>query len=328
MKRRIIAVGLFLVALVVAFQGHWNEYRTLASLKKVDDHPLYVMRYYGDYGFEKPVQDALPQSSSETSPVWVCTCFASLNKDGDLIFGRNFDWHVHPALLLFTDPPDGYASVSMVDISYLGYGGREPSWLERGNLLDAPQIPFDGMNERGLVVGMMAVPHAEGGSDPRKPTVDSLLAIRLMLDYAANVDEAAALLQRHNVDFGGGPPLHYLVADSSGNSAVLELLDGEVRIIRNSAPWQVATNFVIADVAPEEANSPCWRYNKAYETLEQAGGGVSSKEAMALLEDVSQSGDYPTIWSVVHNGTTGEVRVVMGRKYGEVHTFNLEMKGK
>ena len=40
-----------------------------------------------------------------------------------MLLGRNFDWYEHPALILFTDPPDGYASVSMVDISYLGVKG-------------------------------------------------------------------------------------------------------------------------------------------------------------------------------------------------------------
>ena len=36
-----------------------------------------------------------------------------------MVYGRNFDWQYSPALLLFTNPPDGYASVSMVDIEYL-----------------------------------------------------------------------------------------------------------------------------------------------------------------------------------------------------------------
>ena len=37
-----------------------------------------------------------------------------------MFYGRNFDWEFSPALLLFTDPPDGYASVSMVDLTFLG----------------------------------------------------------------------------------------------------------------------------------------------------------------------------------------------------------------
>ena len=48
--------------------------------------------------------------------------------------GRNFDWGLHSALVLFTDPPvpGAYASVSMVDISYLGYDPNHSP-------LDAPE---------------------------------------------------------------------------------------------------------------------------------------------------------------------------------------------
>jgi hypothetical protein len=44
---------------------------------------------------------------------------------------------------------------------------------------------------------------------------------------------------------------------------------------------------------------------------------------MSLLEDVSQSGDYPTIWSVVYNLSTGAVRLAAGRDYQNVFEFTL-----
>ena len=127
------------------------------------------MRYYGDYDFRSLLQEgteiddraqSYPQGIAEG---WACTCFAALNGEGDLIFGRNFDWYLHPALILFTDPPGAYASVSMVDISYLGYDKEEPPWTDRKALLDTPYFPFDGLNEYGLAVGIMAVPYADGG---------------------------------------------------------------------------------------------------------------------------------------------------------------------
>ncbi len=214
----------------------------------------------------------------------------------------------------------------MVDISYLGYDEDEPSWADRGALLDAPYFPFDGMNEYGLAVGIMAVPYADGADDPHKVTIGSVHAVRLMLDYAKDVDEAISLLQNYNVEFAGGPPLHYLISDLSGNSAVIEFTGGEVSVIRNSEPWQVAANFVISGTLPEDRGSLCWRYQTAYETLEQANGNISPKEAMTLLEDVSQSGDFPTIWSIVYNTTTGDIQVVVGREYHRVNQFKLEMR--
>jgi len=214
----------------------------------------------------------------------------------------------------------------MVDISYLGYGNEEPSWFERRRLLYAPYLPFDGMNECGLAVGIMAVPYADGGEDPNKVTIGGLQAVRLMLDYAKDVNQAISLLRDYNVDFQGGPPLHYLVADSSGNSAVVEFINGQMSIIRNREQWQVATNFVIYQAGPEGGSSRCWRYSKAYGILEHAEGNISGEEAMALLNDVAQSGAFPTIWSAVYNMTSGDIRVAMGREYSEPHEFTLQMR--
>ena len=43
-----------------------------------------------------------------------------LRRENDAVFARNFDW-AHPStLVLFTDPPGGYASAAMVDLYYLG----------------------------------------------------------------------------------------------------------------------------------------------------------------------------------------------------------------
>ncbi len=308
-----------------------DQSRTLETLRKVDDYPLYVMRYFGDYDFKKFLQasvhsDNQPQFKMKKSEnQWACTCFSALTDEGGSIFGRNFDWYYHPALILHTNPPDGYASVSMVDISYLGFDTEDAIQGDRSRLLEAPYLPFDGMNEHGLIIGMMAVPQAEGDNDPNKVTINSLQAIRLMLDYATNVDEAISLLRKYNIDFGGGPPLHYLIADSSKNSAIVEYIDKKINIIRNSQPWQVATNFVISETSPESERAACWRYNRVYETLNQAEGYVSQDEAMTLLKNVSQSN---TVWSIVYAKTVGEIQVAMGRKYHNIHKFIFELTDK
>jgi len=303
-----------------------DEWRTLASLKKVDDHPLYVMRFYGDYGFEEATGQETgaalddPVSANRPGQAWACTCFASLGKGADVLLGRNFDWYDHPALLLFTNPPQGYASVSMVDIAYLGFEQLAPSWSARQRLLLAPYLPFDGMNERGLGVGMMAVPVADSGYGPQRRTLDSLQVIRLLLDYAPDVEEALTLLQGCNIDFGGGPAVHYLLADADGHSAVVEFVNGEMRVLRNSESWQVATNFVISEALLNGSGSECWRYNLSCEILARAEGALSRAEAMDLLASVSQPS---TIWSLVYGLDSGDIDVVMGKHYDTVHRYRL-----
>lgn len=300
-----------------------DEAATLRSLEQVDGYPLYVMHYQGDYGSPAPDRET---GSAGRAPAWGCSLFAALGDPDNRLFGRNFDWQYSPALLLFTTPSDGYASVSMVDIAYLGFGGLKAQSVaalplaERQGLLYAPHLPFDGMNEEGLVLGMAAVPSYNMQPDPGKETVGSGDVIRDMLDHAATVDEAVAILQSYNVDFGGGPPLHYLVADRLGRAVLVEFYEGETVLMPNENPWHQATNFLRAS-AGESAEGQCWRYDRIYQALSDAEGELERQEAMDLLAALAQS---TTQWSVVYNTSSGSIDVAMGQKYEDVHAFQLE----
>ncbi|MBE9507166.1 MAG: linear amide C-N hydrolase, partial [Chloroflexi bacterium] len=259
--------------------------------------------------------------------VWACSLFAALGDADNMLYGRNFDWEYSPAVLLFTDPPDGYASVSMVDIAYLGFGGTRAGTLtdlpltERQSLLDAPFLPFDGMNEHGLVVGMAAVPPGQMRSDPDKEAIGSLMVIREMLDHASDVDEAVAILQSYDVDVEGGPPLHYLIADPSERSALVEFYQGEMVVMQNETAWHLATNFLRASVG-ESATGECWRYDKISQGLSEAEGWLVMQDAIDLLAEVSQES---TQWSIVYGMSTGSIDVAMGREYDDVHTLHLSL---
>jgi hypothetical protein len=309
-----------------------EEIATLSSLEKIDDYPLYTMHYYGAYprwgasleGSRWLTREDLP------NPTWACSLFAALGDADNMLYGRNFDWDYSPAVLLFTDPPDGYASVSMVDIAYLGFGGAKAgtlidlSLIERAALLNAPFLPFDGMNERGLVVGMAAVPPGQVPLDPDKETIDSLMVIRKMLDHASTVDEAVAILQSYNINMGSGPPLHYLIAAPSGRSVLVEFYQGEMVVIPNETPWHLATNFLRASVG-ESAEGECWRYDEISRRLTETEGQKTAQAAIDLLADVSQEG---TQWSVVYGMSTGDVKVIMGRQYDTVYTLPLGLSGE
>ncbi|MDF1594872.1 MAG: hypothetical protein P1T08_02060 [Acidimicrobiia bacterium] len=104
------------------------------------------------------------------------------------LFARNLDWRFSPTLVLFTDPADGYAAVTFVDIEYLGFRGdlagdlTSRSIEELAGLLDAHHLPFDGLNEAGFAIAMAAVPQGEVPIDPDKEAIGSLGIIRAMLD--------------------------------------------------------------------------------------------------------------------------------------------------
>ena len=298
----------------------------LGSLEKVDDFPLYTMHYYGS---TEPAlsSSVVPQESANTrrSVTWACSLFAALG-GADKFYGRNFDWMDSPALLLFTHPADGYASVSMVDLAYLEFGDEVDRLTElpldqRQALLNAPALPFDGMNERGLVVGMAAVPDGNVRPDPDKETIDSLLVMRKMLDQAGTVEEAVAILQQVNIEWGSGPPLHYLIADRSGQSALVEFYQGKLHIIPTDKPWHLATNFLVSSVDDHTAGQ-CPRYDKIDQRLSTSTGRLDSAEAMQLLQAVSQPN---TQWSIVYGLSTGEVVVTLGREYSRAHTFAFDL---
>jgi hypothetical protein len=243
-----------------------------------------------------------------------------------MLYGRNFDWKFSPAVLLFNDPPDRYASVSMVDIDYLGFGGEKSKTItdlsidERRALLKSPLIPFDGMNEHGLVVGMAEVPPGNMNPDPKKTTIGSLRVIRKILDHANNVEKAIAILKNYNINMEE-VPLHYLIAAPSGDSALVEFYNGEMVVTRNDKPWHSATNFLIASVS-QSAIGKCNRYDKINQRLTEVGGHLTKKHAMDLLADVSVG---RTQWSIVYGMNTGDIEVSMGRNYRKLHRFHLNV---
>jgi len=209
----------------------------------------------------------------------------------------------------------------MVDLEYFGYSRSNlPDAAEnREQLLEAPFMPFDGMNEKGVAIGMMAVPSARAPFVPGKVTIGEIEVIRLVLDYAANVDEAVRLIDQFNVRMEN-PPIHYLVTDRSGQSAAVEFVDGQRYILHGTERWQVSTNFIInGSDAPDL--TPCWRYNSAYSTLKKAAGALSDTSALSLLQQVSQS---TTVWSTLYKAEVLRVTVVPGRKFSVPYEFRLD----
>lgn len=294
------------------------EAAALNSLERVDDYPLYVMRFSGDFASAEP-------GGSFPSMDFSCSLFAAMGDEDSMVFGRNFDFHYSPALLVFLDPPDGYASVSMVDLAYLDMDPADASRLtdlpleERTFLLDAPRLPFDGMNEYGLVVTMAAVEASVAGYDAGKPTIGSIRIMREVLDNARNVEEALSIFEAYNIDFSGEPPLHYLLADRGGHAALVEYVQGEMVILENENPWQLATNHLRAEAT---GDGGCSRYRRMREIMEETQGQLDMFSAMDLLQSVSQTG--ATQWSIVYNFSSGEVQVAMGRAYQTIYTFKLE----
>jgi hypothetical protein len=299
------------------------------TLQKVDDYPLYVMEYEGDYQFNRYLltgtwpELSLSVPEGMSSGDWGCTCFSAMGDQNTRILGRNFDWHDCIPLVLYTRPPNAFASVSMVDLEYFGFNRENlpDNSVNQEQLLYTPYLPFDGMNEKGVAVGMMAISDARGPFDGEKVTIGEIEVIRLILDYAANVEEALQLMQNYNIQFTQ-PPIHYMISDRSGESVIVEFINGNIYTRTSTDSIHVSTNFILhGSQAP--IHTSCWRYNTTYQSLTESQGVITFQRALSILQQASQPN---TIWSTLYNLQSGVFMVVPGRKYGSPLQFELAMQ--
>jgi len=343
----IVVVSLLFLLVLTAVIVFLNEIRSLASLNKVDDYPMYSMKYYGDYGFEEFLKTGA--NSDEDIEAYVikrllkgfsidlgitgdgCTAFVTRNPEGDIIFGRNFDFEYAPSVQVFTNPDDGYASVSTVNLTFAGYSADnlpgESISINNFLMLAAPYLPFDGMNEKGVSIALLAVPEAQSSQSSDKVTLNTTTAIRLVLDRAASVEEAINLLSQYNIYFSADVPCHYLIADSTGASALVEYWGGTLQTVVSDTDYQIASNFIAYDdMNIGNGYSEFERYYAVKAFIEERNGVLSENEAISLLSNIGIYEDDIDIlqWSVVYNLTELNGYIFAHRNMNNVLKFNFE----
>jgi len=284
--------------------------------------PCYELVYEADYRLEDLVRPTSSARLSKGAEAYACTGFSARLPEGQPLYGRNFDWHPNPALVLMTRPKGRYASISLVDNSYLGYSATRTPMEAPQDLEGAWRLPFDGMNEKGLVVGMMAVDHAEGPKGAGKPRIGELGILRVLLDRAATVRDAITLMGEYEIDLAN-PPIHYLLADRSGDAAIVEFTGGKLHVFRTGKPWAVSTNFLLGEVPPPARDRACWRFAKVSDRLGQSNGVLDRKGVLDLLEAVSVP---RTRWSAVYEPDSLTLTLVLVRRFRQPHRWCLETK--
>ena len=339
------AVVLVLIVAVVAI-GAWRMFGTFVvaarSIHKLQDG-LYVMEYRGDYGFDAFLAQGGAADDSAVADYltgflshgyykkadngirpgdYGCSTVCVKDKNGVVYFGRNFDWKKGRAMIVHTVPEHGYESLSTCDLDFLGFGddyAPDGSMRERIQTLAAIYVPLDGMNEKGLVVAdLMAGDNEETHQKTDKPDLTTTTAIRLMLDRAANVDEAVELLKQYDMNSSIGAAHHFSLADATGKSVVVEYVNGEMLV----AETNVVTNHYLADSAKKGVGSeqshqrfdklskscgPDFVLGKSGDGQYRWGPGFPFQEVRALLASVAQS-QYPrtdgdndvTLWSIYY----------------------------
>lgn len=295
-----------------------------------------------------------------------CSAFTAATADGHRILARNYDLFDTTSCLVSTKPGGGcHASISTVDLLFFGIDPARGVDRIRDRLftLAAPYAPVDGMNDAGVACAILATGQGDPGdgnalsavpTDQRtdRPDLTSTTLVRLILDCAGSVDEAIELARSYDLHDSANASFHYLVADATGASAVLEWVgesdatdnDGSARELvvtrmdddaplgqpeADAAGCQWLTNFVIGvpgyydsgwDVVGRD------RYDYIGGLLSDGDGSVRDVDrAMEILAATgvrqwnSDHGlpqtDYVTVHSVVYDLTDGTARWVPAERF-------------
>ena len=85
------------------------------------------------------------------------------------------------------------------------------------------------MNENGLAVSVNMIQDSDTiEQETGKPDLTTTTAIRLLLDKAADVEEALELLEQYDLHASMGMMVHFALADATGRSVVVEYVENQM----------------------------------------------------------------------------------------------------
>lgn len=326
-----------------------NEIKTINSIEKVDDYGLYTMDYHADYGLDKLIEDGGVSTDNELVefnvdqilkglpvqfdiPDFGCSTFQAQTKDGDWLFARNYDLDYVPSMIVNTEPENGYKSVSISNMAVVGYNEeKQPTNFSNSIMnLANPYLPMDGMNEMGLSIAVLLIKDdiVDQNTDKLDMTTSSM--IRYVLDKAKNVEEAIDLFENVDMHSSAGASYHFQVADANGDSALIEYVDNELKVIRKgeSDTPMALTNFIVNEANYNFGHGQD-RYKIVTDKLTETNSIMSEEEAMKVLQSVSQKTydketdkGSDTQWSVVYNNSDLTFDITVGGDFSKTYSYS------
>ena len=350
-KRIVCVVLVLVVAAAVVLGGMFiNEGKTLLTIKASEEIGMYEVNYTADYKLDellasggattedelaqyiiKTMLKGLPVNVEYEVPQLACSTFIAEQPEGGYVFGRNLDNQQTDFAVVRTAPKDGYASVSVVNLSFLGYNEdlKPIKLLDKINMLALPYFPLDGMNEKGLAIGVLQLQAPVTNQDTEKTDVDTTLAIRVLLDKCATVSEAVEMLKTFDMHASANGCYHFQIADAEGNSVVVSYVNDEMVVTEKEGDYQCATNFYLCDVPFEYEAQGQDRFDKLTEVLTREKGVRTVEEAMELLhyanivstEPDAEGRVYSTQWSSIYDLENKTLTLCSDRNYDMPYVF-------
>ncbi|WP_128895851.1 C45 family autoproteolytic acyltransferase/hydolase [Longirhabdus pacifica] len=211
-------------------------------------------------------------------PSGQCSIFAAFNGD-DMIVGRNYD-------MLFDLKKFTESSLVCYEDKHK-YIGHSDCFIGK----------VDGVNEHGLFVGISSVPHVGV-----KPGLNFYFAVKYILENCSTVQEGIEVLQQ----FPSSVSNNYLLADKSGQMAVMEVSPDGYQVRKPKGHYIHCTNHHVNMISPEG-----WNWSKSEERYATLDSRLK-EEAGHMDVDIAQS---------IMSGTKGHVCLnLKQQKFGTLYS--------
>ena len=214
--------------------------------------------------------------------IFACSIFDKKLDNGTVLVGRNFDWSGSDGKVAFY--PATKHTFGMMLISQ-----------------DNPDMPYEGMNDRGLFIAITAVPYSPTFYNVLKPARKSLSMVKEVLLRSASIDEAVGVFEKFAVNFGqflGNPLVHFKLVQSDGTTAIIEFVNDEMRVVREPKVCTIMTNHYNSqkNITPNSKDT-----FERYGIIQEKIGGVGS--VAQVFETLQAVAVEDTLWSNVYDLT-------------------------
>lgn len=158
-----------------------------------------------------------------------------------VLSGRNMDWSEPMSVNLWA-LPRGIARNGLTGTNTLKWSAKY------GSVVVADYVPYDGINEKGLSAHVLWLSESDYGQrDETVPGLKIGLWVQFFVDNFSTVDEAVSFTQKTpfqlvTATVGGNKiNLHMVIEDSTGDSAIIEYIDGKPKVYHDKK-YKMVTN--------------------------------------------------------------------------------------
>ncbi|HKR60968.1 MAG TPA: linear amide C-N hydrolase [Pyrinomonadaceae bacterium] len=249
-----------------------------------------------------------------------CTTFC-LKRNGEVLFGKNYDWMVGDGLV--------YVNKRGVAKSAVSEGGPNPArWVSQYGSVTFNQYgrenPSGGMNETGLVIELMWHADAQYPKADARPMVGTLEWVQYQLDSSCTVTDV--INNSEKIRISSDIPLHYLVSDKAGNTATIEFLEGKLLAhVGKTLPMSALTNDSYEKSVKYALATPLERAKTSgsLDRFARAAQRTAAFEREAKTEQDAVNYAFETLSNVAQPGYT-QWSIVYDQKRGKIYFRTLQ----